>query len=77
MFLTNKIRNLNPDYISVCNNACWAIGEVAIVHGEGMKQHIQVNAIFAFQLQARKRLFRSCLFYSYFKSYSRQFCLHS
>ncbi|CBY08006.1 unnamed protein product [Oikopleura dioica] len=35
-------RNLNPDYISVCNNACWAIGEVAIVHGEGMQQHIQV-----------------------------------
>ena len=35
-------RNLNPEYISVCNNACWAIGEIAIVHGVGMRPHIQV-----------------------------------
>ena len=37
-------RNLNPEYISVCNNACWAIGEIAIVHGVGMRPHIQVMA---------------------------------
>ena len=26
--------NLNPEYISVCNNATWAIGEIAIKMGE-------------------------------------------
>jgi len=36
-------RNLNPEYISVCNNACWAIGEIAIVHGVGMRQHIPIR----------------------------------
>ena len=25
--------NLNPEYISVCNNATWAIGEIAIKMG--------------------------------------------
>jgi len=25
--------NLNPEYISVCNNATWAIGEIAIKAG--------------------------------------------
>ena len=27
-------QNLNPEYISVCNNATWAIGEIAIKMGE-------------------------------------------
>ena len=36
-------RNLNPEYISVCNNACWAIGEIAIVHGTGMQKHVQIR----------------------------------
>jgi len=26
--------NLNPEYISVCNNATWAIGEIAIKAGK-------------------------------------------
>lgn len=26
--------NLNPEYISVCNNATWAIGEISIKMGE-------------------------------------------
>lgn len=26
--------NLNPEFISVCNNATWAIGEIAIQMGE-------------------------------------------
>jgi len=25
--------NLNPEFISVCNNATWAIGEIAIKSG--------------------------------------------
>lgn len=26
--------NLNPEFISVCNNATWAIGEISIQMGE-------------------------------------------
>lgn len=26
-------QNLNPDHISVCNNATWAIGEIAVKLG--------------------------------------------
>lgn len=26
--------NLNPEFISVCNNATWAIGEIAMQMGE-------------------------------------------
>lgn len=26
--------NLNPEYISVCNNATWAIGEISIKMGK-------------------------------------------
>lgn len=27
-------QNLNPEFISVCNNATWAIGELAIMLGK-------------------------------------------
>jgi hypothetical protein len=32
--------NLNPEFISVCNNAIWAIGEIAIQYGSDMNQYI-------------------------------------
>lgn len=32
--------NLNPEYISVCNNAIWAIGEIAIQLGADTAQYI-------------------------------------
>jgi hypothetical protein len=32
--------NLNPDLISVCNNATWAIGELAIKMGEETKKYV-------------------------------------
>lgn len=28
-------QNLNPEFISVCNNATWAIGEIAVMLGKG------------------------------------------
>ena len=28
--------NLNPEFISVCNNATWAIGEISIKMGKSM-----------------------------------------
>lgn len=34
--------NLNPEYISVCNNAIWAIGEIAIQYGADMSQYIGI-----------------------------------
>ncbi|XP_065175090.1 transportin-1-like [Sycon ciliatum] len=32
--------NLIPEYISVCNNAIWAIGEIAVKMGAGMEPYI-------------------------------------
>jgi hypothetical protein len=31
--------NLNPEFISVCNNAIWAIGEIAIQYGADMSKY--------------------------------------
>lgn len=40
------IENLNPsiypDNPSVCNNACWAIGEIALMYGPQMEGSVQV-----------------------------------
>jgi len=33
-FMPILARNLNPELISVCNNATWAIGEISIQLGE-------------------------------------------
>ena len=33
-------RNLNPEFISVCNNATWAIGELSIQLGAAMKGYL-------------------------------------
>jgi hypothetical protein len=35
-------QNLNPEYISVCNNAIWAIGEIAIQLGADTSQYINL-----------------------------------
>ncbi|XP_037821481.1 transportin-1-like [Lucilia sericata] len=35
-------QNLNPDYISVCNNATWAIGEICMKLGEETRQYIHL-----------------------------------
>ncbi|KAL3053899.1 hypothetical protein OYC64_006261 [Pagothenia borchgrevinki] len=32
--------NLNPEFISVCNNATWAIGEIAMQMGAEMQPYI-------------------------------------
>ena len=38
--------NLNPEFISVCNNATWAIGEIAIKAGSCF--HLITIELFAF-----------------------------
>jgi hypothetical protein len=50
-FLPILGQNLNPEFISVCNNATWAIGEISIKLGKCImvkhrKQHGSVNYIF-------------------------------
>ena len=35
-------RNLNPGFISVCNNATWAIGELSLQLGADMKSYLQL-----------------------------------
>ena len=34
--------NLNPEFISVCNNATWAIGEISIQMGKIPPPHLQI-----------------------------------
>lgn len=39
-FLPILGQNLNPELISVCNNATWAIGEIAIKLGADMRPYV-------------------------------------
>lgn len=39
-FLPTLGQNLKPQYISVCNNATWAIGEISVKLGAEMKPYI-------------------------------------
>lgn len=43
-FLPILGHNLNPEYISVCNNATWAIGEIAVKLGK--TEWPKLNAMF-------------------------------
>ncbi len=39
-FIRLLSQNLNPQFVSVCNNATWSIGEVSIQLGADMKQYL-------------------------------------
>ncbi|XP_039489315.1 transportin-1-like isoform X2 [Drosophila santomea] len=41
-FFLSLVQNLNPDFIEVCNNATWAIGEICLKLGEETKQYIHL-----------------------------------
>lgn len=41
-FMPILAQNLNPDLISVCNNATWAIGEISVQLGAEMKPYIGI-----------------------------------
>ncbi|GJQ67006.1 TNPO1 [Trypoxylus dichotomus] len=41
-FLPILGQNLNPEYISVCNNATWAIGEISIKLGQDTRPYIPI-----------------------------------
>lgn len=49
-FLPILGQNLNPEFISVCNNATWAIGEISVKLGKCIsvkcvKQHVTLKYI--------------------------------
>ena len=35
-------QNLKPEFISVCNNATWAIGEIAVKYKQQMQPYVQL-----------------------------------
>ncbi|XP_043646591.1 transportin-1-like isoform X2 [Drosophila teissieri] len=41
-FFLSLVQNLNPNFIEVCNNATWAIGEICLKLGEETKQYIRL-----------------------------------
>ncbi|KAJ1530932.1 hypothetical protein ONE63_005770 [Megalurothrips usitatus] len=41
-FLPILGQNLNPEFISVCNNATWAIGEISVKLGQDMRPYVQL-----------------------------------
>lgn len=41
-FCTILAQNLNPELISVCNNATWAIGEIAVKMGGEMQSYVPI-----------------------------------
>ena len=46
--------NLNPEYISVCNNATWAIGEISIKMGKNfLNYHLQCRPLITLCLQTQ------------------------
>ena len=38
-FLPILGQNLNPEFISVCNNATWAIGEISVQLGKLLRNY--------------------------------------
>ena len=40
-FLPILGQNLNPEFISVCNNATWAIGEISVQLGKPLRNYYQ------------------------------------
>ena len=42
VFLPLLTQNLNPNYVSVCNNAIWAIGEIAIQIGSEIQPFVSI-----------------------------------
>lgn len=41
-FIPILAQNLNPDHVSVCNNAIWALGEISMKIGEQMRQYVPI-----------------------------------
>ncbi|KAL3078600.1 hypothetical protein niasHT_035083 [Heterodera trifolii] len=41
-FIPILAQNLNPDFVSVCNNAIWALGEISMKIGDQMRQYVPI-----------------------------------
>lgn len=44
-FIVAIAQNMNPEHLSVCNNATWALGEVAIRLGNHEDHHFVVKGV--------------------------------
>jgi transportin-1 len=60
-FLPLAARNLNPQFVSVCNNASWSIGEIAVKIGPEMKVHVPPLMSFLIPILNRETLITSLL----------------
>jgi len=49
--------NLNPEYISVCNNATWAIGEIAIKAGTVTCRAVSIDSVYTMSQKKRDYIF--------------------
>nr|CAD2130311.1 unnamed protein product [Meloidogyne enterolobii] len=41
-FIPILAQNLNPEHVSVCNNAIWALGEISLNIGDQMRQYVPI-----------------------------------
>jgi hypothetical protein len=48
--------NIDPDYVSVCNNACWAVGELAMRIGKEIEGAVQGLIAVLINLMGRPKL---------------------
>lgn len=61
MFIGAAVPNLNPRFISVCNNATWAIGEIAVKIGPDIKPYVPTLLQSFSSIIATKGLLKSVL----------------
>uniref|UniRef100_A0A915E4P1 Transportin-1 n=1 Tax=Ditylenchus dipsaci TaxID=166011 RepID=A0A915E4P1_9BILA len=54
-FIPILAANLNPEQVSVCNNSIWALGEISLKLGEGMRQYIQAILPLLIQVMNREK----------------------
>jgi transportin-1 len=60
-FINLLSHNLYPDYISVCNNASWALGEIAVKIGAEMKPFVAKAVEMLIKIMTKQNLNRNLL----------------
>lgn len=60
-FIPLLTNNLYPDYISVCNNASWALGEIAVKIGAEMKPFVARAVELLIKIMTKQNLNRNLL----------------
>ncbi|KAI6197203.1 Importin-beta domain-containing protein [Aphelenchoides besseyi] len=60
-FMPILIANLDPQNVSVCNNAIWALGEIALKLGDEMRPYAQLICVPLIDVMNRERMTRTLL----------------